>query len=288
MTPPPGTVFFLSDYGLRDTFVGIVHAVLRSQAPDAPVIDLTHEIAPFDVRGGARALSHAVPHLGPGVVLAVVDPGVGGGRRCVVVAVGPLWMVGPDNGLLVPAIDELGGTADACAWALPAPPAERDAHTFDGRDVMAPAVAALCRGEDPGSFADAIDPASLVRVADPVVEHGARDAEGRFMVRAEVTGLDRFGNAQLAARRADLPPSMPRPGDEDVRVAVTLTPAVAHPERDLRTRHDARWVTTFADLDPGELGLLVDSDGSLALVMPEASAAASRCIAEGDLVELAL
>ena len=76
--PHPGrlpTVFFLSDYGTEDEFVGVVHAVLLAAAPQARIVDLTHQCPAFDVRAGAHTLARAVPHLGPGVVLAVVDPG---------------------------------------------------------------------------------------------------------------------------------------------------------------------------------------------------------------------
>ncbi|MGH8981467.1 MAG: SAM-dependent chlorinase/fluorinase, partial [Acidimicrobiales bacterium] len=126
------TVFFLSDYGLVDEFVGVVHAVLRRAGP-VGVVDLTHGIAPFDVRGGTEALQRALPHLGPGVVLGVVDPGVGGDRRGIaVLSAGGRWFVGPDNGLLPPAVGLDGGPTRAIALDKSA-----DAPaTFDGRDVF--------------------------------------------------------------------------------------------------------------------------------------------------------
>jgi S-adenosylmethionine hydrolase len=293
----PDTIYFLSDYGLRDTFVGIVHAVLRRLAPRAAVVDLTHEVAPFDVRGGALALAHAVPHLGPGVVLAVVDPGVGGRRRCVAVEVPsrddahPGWFVGPDNGLLTPALDAVSGVSGldrVAAFALPEPAAARDTVTFDGRDVLAPAAAAICRGDSFGGVA--VDLGDLIRLPAPVVEHDT--GNGRPALRAEVIGIDRFGNVQLAARRADLPDALPAPGDAEtsVHVTVSLLPSFAHPERMSGSDmpNTARWVSTFADLEPGEFGLLVDSDGCLALVMAESSAAGELCIVAGDLVELTI
>ena len=87
MPTRPDTVFFLSDYGTRDEFAGVVRAVLRRLAPDAIVIDLTHEVPPFDVAAGARTLVRSMPYLGDGVVLAVVDPGVGSARRGVALRV---------------------------------------------------------------------------------------------------------------------------------------------------------------------------------------------------------
>src|SRR5580692_1204508 len=112
---PVRTVFFLSDFGSQDEFAGVVHAVIVARAPGTTVIDLTHHIPAFDVRAGSHTLVRAVPHLGSGVVLAVVDPGVGSARRGLCVQVtsthdGPSFFVGPDNGLLVAAA-ELAGEA---------------------------------------------------------------------------------------------------------------------------------------------------------------------------------
>jgi S-adenosyl-L-methionine hydrolase (adenosine-forming) len=110
-------VFFLSDFGTQDEFAGVVHAVIAARAPEATVIDLTHEIPPFDVRAGSHTLVRAVPYLGRGVVLAVVDPGVGTTRRAVALEAArpdaPLYFVGPDNGLLVAAAESAAGPGGA-------------------------------------------------------------------------------------------------------------------------------------------------------------------------------
>ncbi len=105
------TITFLSDYGLADEFVGVVKSVIRSIAPDVTVIDLTHDIDPHDVRGGGLALARSAQYLVPGVVLAVVDPGVGTPRRAIAIEVGEgqSVLVGPDNGLLAPAVAMVGG-----------------------------------------------------------------------------------------------------------------------------------------------------------------------------------
>jgi S-adenosylmethionine hydrolase len=142
-----GAIFLLTDYGHADEFAGVVRAVIARDAPGAPVVDLTHEIPAFDVRAGALALVRCVNHLGPGVVVAVVDPGVGTERRALGIEVGwagadpggPSHLLGPDNGLLPWAADALGGARRAVS--LPT-------HgTFDGRDVFAPVAARLWRGE---------------------------------------------------------------------------------------------------------------------------------------------
>ena len=287
----PPTVFFLSDYGLADEFVGVVHAVVHRVAPAVRVVDLTHGVAPFDVRAGSEALRRAVPHLGAGVVLAVVDPGVGGARRGVAVESagdGARWLVGPDNGLLVDAA-ELAGPLSS-AWTLRRPvgaPA-----TFDGRDVFAPAAALLATGGDPVVAGDPLDPAELVRLGRPLVE-----LAGPGDVRAEVVWVDRYGNVQLAAAAADagLDPEAAGPATTGAATAgaVRGTAIVRVERRDAtgETRTGAtaaaRRVRTFADLAPGELGVLADANGRVALVVREGSAAQAIGARQGDVVALA-
>lgn len=139
------TVYFLSDYGARDEFAGVVHAVIVAGAPGVTVIDLTHQIPAFDVRAGSHALVRAVPHLGAGIVLGVVDPGVGTSRRglCMEIplpAGGTMYFVGPDNGLLVAAAESAGEAPVSRVVELrcePSDPSFGRGTTFDGRDVFA-------------------------------------------------------------------------------------------------------------------------------------------------------
>jgi len=254
----PPAIYFLSDYGLTDEFVGVVHAVLHRSAPGVPVIDLTHQVPPFDVASGAATLARASRHLGPGVVLAVVDPGVATERRGVAVAVavgpstamGPTWLVGPDNGLLPPAADRLGGPVAAVELT----PTGRS--TFDGRDRFAPAAAHLAMGGDPSRLGSEVTVTSLVRLpswpADRFHDGGLRTA---------ISHVDTFGNVQLRAQ----PSAFPRLSMVMGKVlGVTMVGSDPAP---------ARWVGAFADLAADELGILVDSDGQLALVLAQASAA---------------
>ena len=110
-------ISFLSDFGLQDDFVGTCHGVIKQIAPEAQIIDITHGIEPQAVLQGALVLASTVPYMPEGVHLAVVDPGVGSDRRCLALqdAVGRRY-VGPDNGLLVPAAEKLGGIVQA--WEL--------------------------------------------------------------------------------------------------------------------------------------------------------------------------
>src|SRR3954466_7509590 len=129
--------------------------------PELRIVDITHDVPPFDVRAGGLALVRAVQYLPEGVVLAVVDPGVGTSRRCIAVAVDDSFLVGPDNGVLAPAVAMLGGSSEVVAlentqYQLPAP-----GPTFAGRDIMAPAAAHLANGVPLSELGPRIEPASL-------------------------------------------------------------------------------------------------------------------------------
>jgi S-adenosylmethionine hydrolase len=267
-------VFFLSDYGLVDEFAGVVHAVLQRGAPGVPVIDLTHQVPSFDVAAGARVLERAAPYLGPGVVLAVVDPGVGSERRGLAIEVGtdagPRWLVGPDNGLLLPAADLLGGRRRALALA--------GASTFDGRDVFAPATAHLVVGGTPDDLGPPIDVDELVALPAGPVPLSVADG----VLTTSVTWVDGYGNVQLAGDGPAWAQVGVAPG---ATVLVDLDPVptdggrgqelVGHAERPAR----ARRVSSFSSLDPGQLGLVVDANGRHALVLERDSAAAALGIA---------
>jgi S-adenosylmethionine hydrolase len=285
----------LSDFGTEDEFVGVVHAVIAAHAPGTTVVDLTHHIPPFDVRAGSHTLVRAVPHLGPGVVIGVVDPGVGTVRRGIGLEVtlrteGTMHFVGPDNGLLVAAAESVAAAPIARAVELhrePAPP-DRGA-TFDGRDLFAPVAAALCTGTPLAQLGEAIEPASLVRLAGGVVERG-RLHDGRSCLRTEVTWVDHFGNLQLAATVADARVAgIPSAGTIELTARIesdreyldglpqSLVPDGVH----------LRCVDAFGDLKQGELGLLVDANGHLAIVAGEASAARWLNVVAGELLILA-
>ena len=109
------TISFLSDYGTVDEFVGVVHSVIHQLAPGTTVIDVSHHVPAHDVRAGGLTLARAAQYLAPGVVLAVVDPGVGTARRAVAIEVGDggAVFIGPDNGLLAPAVAMVGGATRA-------------------------------------------------------------------------------------------------------------------------------------------------------------------------------
>lgn len=251
-------VTFLTDFGRADTFVGVCHGVIAALAPDVRVIDLTHDVPPHDVGTGAWLLARAVPSLPVSVHLAVVDPGVGTDREGVALATrrGDV-LVGPDNGLLRPAAEALGGVI--AAFRLPRP--QGDAVTFDGRDVFAPAAARIAIGVPPAELGPLHLDLVPLEVPTVDVQPGA--------VRARVTVIDRFGNAQLGARPADA-----RTAGVGQALRVTMAGRAI----------PARLVRTFADLGHGEVGLIADSDGYLAVVLDRDDAAATYGLAPGDEV----
>ena len=244
----PG-VAFLSDYGHEDEFVGVCHAVIAAVAPRATVIDLTHGIAPHDVRGGALALLRAVQYLPDDmVVLAVVDPGVGTDRRPIALRSESRFFVGPDNGLLSPAVAMLGGAVEAVVL-------DSDEHrmpsaggaTFDGRDVFAPAAAFLATGTPLRDLGSPVPTHELTPLLLPLTTEPNGGA-----LTGQVLWVDRFGNAQLNVDPQELVALGGAPGAE---VEISCDGIV----------RDIRWVSAYAEGEPGELLLVVDSYGLVSL-----------------------
>jgi S-adenosylmethionine hydrolase len=259
------TVSFLSDYGHQDEFVGVVHSVIRQLAPAVAVVDITHEVPPYDVRAGGLTLARSAQYLCPGVVMAVVDPGVGSTRRCVAVEVGDgsAVLLGPDNGVLAPAVAMVGGATRAVWLNNPEYQLETHGPLFDGRDVFAPAAAYLCTGTPLEDLGEEIDPAGLLPGILPL----SRDEDGALV--AEVLWVDRYGNAQL-----NLDPE-------------ELDALGEHFELRLEHgRRSARRARAFSDIATGTVGLVTDSYGLVALSADRASAAEDLGIAAGDPVTL--
>ncbi|MEV4492601.1 SAM-dependent chlorinase/fluorinase [Micromonospora coxensis] len=256
---PTAWISLTTDYGLADGFVAACHGVIARLAPAVRVIDVTHLVPPADVRRGAAVLAQTVPSLPYGVHVGVVDPGVGTARRGVALVTPGGMLVGPDNGLLLPAATALGGVSAAVELANPAWLAPQVSRTFHGRDVFAPVAARLALGASPAEAGPAVDPATLVRLPEPVV----RREPGGFV--AEVLTVDHFGNVQLAAG-ADLHDALP------TRPRVAGHPAV-------RGR-------TFGEAPDGALVVLVDSAGLLAVAVNGGRAADLLGVAPGDLVRV--
>ncbi|WP_162606286.1 SAM hydrolase/SAM-dependent halogenase family protein [Jiangella asiatica] len=260
-----GWIAFLTDYGRADGFVAACHGVIARIAPAARVIDITHDVPPQDVRHGAVVLADTVPYLPSSVVVGVVDPGVGTGRRAVVVVAGPHVLVGPDNGLLTWAADACGGVMRAAELTEPAYRLATGATTFDGRDVFAPAAAHLAAGVDVAALGPDVPVESLVRLPSP------RLVVGDGSIEAEVHAVDHFGTLSLSATVAALE-----------RAGLAGAPSL------LVMAGSRSWTMplgrSFAAAPPGSPVALVDSAGRLAVAVNAGRAAAVLGLDVGDRV----
>lgn len=259
------TVSLLTDYGLVDEFVGVVKAVIRDIAPHAHMIDLTHQVPPFDVRAGSLALARCISYIPSGVILAVVDPGVGTARKAIAVEVadGEGVLVGPDNGLLAPAVAMAGGSGRAVLLTNDDYHLQSHGATFAGRDIFAPVAGHLCNGVDLAELGELVDADELLPGMVPLPR---QEAEGLI---GEVLWVDHFGNCQLNI------------GPEDIADWATQVHVSFGDSQRVATRQH-----TFADVGTGAVGLVVDSCGMLALVLDQRSAAAELGLGAGDQVTL--
>jgi S-adenosylmethionine hydrolase len=253
-------IAFLSDYGLGNEFVGVCHAVIARRCAPARVIDLTHAIPRHDVRTGAIVLRATLPYLPQAIILAVVDPGVGTtgerGRRAVALRTAgeDRLLVGPDNGLLMPVCERLGGVAEAVDVGQSSETLKPVSATFHGRDIFAPVAAALAAGVPLSELGEPLQADQLRGLHLPVA---VRTADG---LEVHVLHRDTFGNVILdgdVAQLAELGASL---GDEL---------PVRHPAGN----HIATFANTFADVPPGGLLLYQDGLGMLALAVNRGSAA---------------
>lgn len=200
-------ISFLSDFGHGDEFVGVVHGVIATLAPDSKVIDVSHSVPRGDVRAGALALTRSVQYLPRGVVLAVVDPGVGTDRRALAAETEWGYFVGPDNGLLSPAVAMVGGAHRIVSIENEEARIPSVGETFHGRDVFGPAAALLASGEaslselGPEVSSDGVSPL-LLPLAE--AENGT--------VKGEAWWVDHFGNVQTNIGPDDLAEVGIRPG----------------------------------------------------------------------------
>ena len=247
---------FLTDFG--DTAPATCRGVIWSILPGARINDLTHGTRAFGIREAAFLLWSSLPYQPVGVHLAVVDPGVGTSRRGIAIEVARGdRLVGPDNGLLLPAAERLGGVSAAHALENRALWRASVSHTFHGRDIFAPVAAHLAAGTPIAETGPAIDPGDLVTLAfpQPAIRDGALETSVLF--------VDSFGNVRLAGVPADLASlrGALTPGD---RFGVTVGGSAT----------EMTWQTTFGTVDPGDPLLYEDADyDGLAIGVNQGSAA---------------
>ena len=261
-------ISLLTDYGLHEEFVGVMKSVIADMAPHVRVTDLTHGIPAFDVRAGSLALARAVQYVPAGIVIAVVDPGVGSARRAIAVEVagGRGIFLGPDNGLLASGIAMAGGADRAFELSNTDLHLDAPGSTFAGRDVFAPVAAFLANGGAIEEVGREIDTASVMPGLVPVASDETHPTYGNGL-RTEVTWVDAFGNCQLNV------------GPDDVQQYGPVLRLLIG--EDVRS---ARIVSHYADIDGGAIGAVIDSYGMLALSVDRGSAAESLRLSAGDAV----
>jgi S-adenosylmethionine hydrolase len=261
-------VTFLSDFGLQDDFVGTCHGVIKRIAPDVQIIDVTHGIPPQHVLQGALVLANTTPYMPTGIHLAVVDPGVGGARRPLAIRSGDgRLFVGPDNGLLVPATERVGGIEAVHELANADYALDIVSRTFHGRDLFAPAAAHLATGVALEELGPPLAVDALARLDIPKADIG----ENR--IRATVLYIDRFGNVQLNLSREDLQHAEVTPGTVvEVELALDRYYAVA--------------ARAFADARNGDVILYEDAYRNIALAISGGDAAELFGAAPGQEVRI--
>lgn len=255
----PRLVALYTDFGTSDVYAGVLRGIIRTMAPDAEVVDLTHGVPPGDLHVGAFMLLSAVPFLPRGTVhLCVVDPGVGSDRRIVAVRASGHTFVAPDNGVLAPVVEALGGATDLRYVTNEKLMRRRRSATFHGRDIMAPVVAHLVRGID---FAIVGDEAETLQ---PLPGFAPEIGDGRATGR--VLHVDRFGNLVTNLLPGELDGS---PGAWRLAVDGHVV---------------ERWGTTFSDVAPGELLVYPGSVGFLEVAARDGSAAEALGVGPGATV----
>lgn len=247
-----------TDFGGADGYVGTMKGVILGFAPAVRLVDLSHEIAPQDIRQAIHVLRQAAPYFPPGTIhLAVVDPGVGSARQPLLVTTPQATFVGPDNGLFTFALEQPG----AQAYVLDRPEAwlPQVSRTFHGRDIFAPVAARLALGMAPGDLGTPIS--NAVRLAQ-----AAPQRIGNDHVVGSVVHVDRFGNLI-----SDVPAAWLEDGAWVCQIA---------------DREIAALASTYAEVAPGIVLGLVSSGGTLEVAVREGSAARDLGVGVGATLTL--
>ncbi len=261
-------ITFLTDFGLEDEWVGICKGVILSIAPDAKIIDITHQIPNFDIKKGAFVLSSSLPFMPIGIHLAVVDPGVGTRRRAIILQAGRGdYLVGPDNGLLIPASYKLGGVQNAVEINNERYFLQPVSQTFHARDIFAPVSAHLARGVEMGDFGSIIDITTLVESpwTAPVIK--------KHKIEAEVIDIDKFGTVRLNL-----------PADDISNLGIIFGDIVE--VKWGSRREEVPFKETFGEAEPGNPILVIDSSGYISLAINQGNAQQEFDLEVGERLDL--
>jgi len=259
-----GLVVLLSDFGLTDPYLGQMKGALLAQAPDARLVDLCHQVEPFDISQAGFFLAASHGHFPAGTAfVSVVDPGVGTSRGIILLKKFGQFFLAPDNGLLTLIMHKAG---EASAFQVAGPWPEGASPTFHGRDIFAPLAGRLATGATPQSLGQGVTLEGLVRLP------GLRPVLTGQVLSAVVLHVDRFGNCLLNLETSLWADRLAR--------AKSLSMASA--------KNSVQWVRTYQDMGPGQIGLLAGSQGYLELAVRQAKAAEQLGLARGSQVNFTL
>jgi S-adenosylmethionine hydrolase len=254
-------ITLLTDFG-PGKYVAAMKGVILSINPRARIVDVDHELPPQDVLQGAFVLSSVVEYFPEAIHVAVVDPGVGSERRALVIECESGVLVGPDNGLLLPAARRLGlrqaFEITERRYCLP-----RISDTFHGRDVFAPVAAHLSLGTSPASMGNP--------VKDPVQLDFGRYQVSSSSVRGRILFKDRFGNLTVNVPEEALPPWIVRAASLEVK---------------LRRTHRMPFLKSYASQEPGKPLLTISSEGFLEIAVNQGDASLLLGAYPGDNVTI--
>lgn len=258
-----------TDFGLTDEYVGLMKGVILGRAPEARIVDLSHAIPPGDIGRAARLISGAYPYFPEGTVhVVVVDPGVGGSRRIILLEAAGQLFLAPDNGIVSCLLqaDLFEGAYEVCCRDLFLAPVS---DTFHGRDIMAPVAARLARGLAAAAVGPPLTAAQLtaIQLPAPQADHRLRTVTGM------VIAADHFGNLLTNIHRQEL---QRLPGKGGAEIVVRLRGVTI---RGLQTSYDA--------VPAGGLLAIIGSRHYLEIAANRANAALLLTAVPGDEVVVA-
>ncbi|HZQ10115.1 MAG TPA: SAM-dependent chlorinase/fluorinase [Anaerolineae bacterium] len=256
-----------TDFGLSDGYVGTMRGVILNIAPDATIVDISHDISPQNIQQGALVLAHSVPYFPERAIhVCIVDPGVGSVRKPIAVALGETIFIAPDNGVISSAVAALSTKSNLAPRAFeltnPRYRLPRVSMTFHGRDIFSPAAAHLANGVPLEEIGTPLN--DFVKITPPAPKG---ESDGSLV--GHIVYIDRFGNIATDIQESHLAAFDP------ARVYVTVR---GHTLKGLKR--------TFSETERGELLALINSSGNLEIAQRDGNAAQALNVRVGDTVRV--
>jgi hypothetical protein len=261
-------ISFASDFGISDGSVGVVKGVINRIDPELKINDISHDIPPQNIKYGSLLLMRAIQYIPPGVLLAVVDPGVGTERKPVAIETDWGVMIGPDNGLLNLACATVGGAKRAYLlenenWIIPS-----DGNTFHARDVFSPFAAGIASGQlDIKDCGEEVDLMNLQQYLIPLTEK--KDDE----VKGEVLWVDHYGNCQTNISPDELT-------DLGKSIGDVLSVIIQNQEIKMT------WSETYQSDGVNQVGLITDSWGMISIFAKNNNASKIISVVDGEKIDI--